>query len=206
MTRERLPRLRPEDLDSEQLEFYRGIVEGPRATGTQHFALTDDEGCLHGPFGIMLHAPGTGAALQELGAAIRYRMSLSDRVREIAILQVAVATGCSFEWYAHTRIGAVVGLGETEIAAIRAGHPAMVDRVEQAAVHVVARLLDGAGLEQEHEYEVAVSVLGTVTVIELVTLVGYYRTLAQLMQVFAVGAPGEPESGGAAQWAGESLP
>lgn len=188
MSPERLLRLRPEDLDTEQRALYRSIVEGPRASGVQHFSLTDDEGCLEGPFGIMLHAPGVGAALQELGAAIRYRTGLSDRVREVAILQVAVATDCSFEWYAHERVGRAAGLTDDELEAVRAGAPRPLDTTERAAVDVVAALL-GAGTLSAEQHDAAASVLGTTALVELIALVGYYRLLAQALNAFGVGPP-----------------
>ena len=85
----RLASLTKDQLDPEQLELYQRILGGPRASGPQHFALTDESGALVGPFGIMLHAPALGRPLQDLGAAIRYQTGLSARVREIAILSVA---------------------------------------------------------------------------------------------------------------------
>ena len=38
-----------------------------------------------------------GAALQDLGAAVRYRTGLTDRVREMAILLVAAHWDSAFE-------------------------------------------------------------------------------------------------------------
>jgi 4-carboxymuconolactone decarboxylase len=57
---------------------------------------------------------------------------------------------------------------------------------------VCRRLLDVDPREpwRDEEYEAAADALGHDGLIELTVLVGYYRTLAQLMQVFAIGAPG----------------
>ena len=82
-----------------------GSLQHTRTAGPQHFALADQDGALVGPFGIMLHAPALGGPLQDLGAAIRYRTSLSAQVREIAILSIAAATDSAFERYAHERVG-----------------------------------------------------------------------------------------------------
>lgn len=188
----RLAALVPDDLDSPQREVYAAITGGPRAAGRQLFALTDEAGALNGPFGVMLHAPGVGLALQELGAAIRYRTDLTDRSREIAILTIAVACESEFEWYAHERVGRAAGLEEAELGALAAGTFATSDAEEAAVVRLTGLLLESpsGGLDSEEHAEL-VSVLGDKKIIELTTLVGYYRTLAQLMGVFAIGAPRE---------------
>src|SRR6476620_489362 len=99
----RLRSLTKEELNDGQLALYNSIVSGPRSTGPQHFHLMDHAGALTGPFGIILHSPVLGRPLQELGAAIRYQTSRSDRIRELAILSVAADTDSSFERYAHER-------------------------------------------------------------------------------------------------------
>lgn len=188
MTAERLPRLTPDRLDADQRTVYDAIAGGDRAKGVQHFPLTAPDGSLHGPFGIMLHAPGIGAALQELGSTIRYRTGLSTRVREIAILQVATAYDSDFERFAHEAVGRAAGLSEEELAALRAGTFTSADVVEQASAELCAFLL-GRRHVDDASYTALSDTLGVDSMIELTTLVGYYSTLAQLLELFAVGAP-----------------
>jgi 4-carboxymuconolactone decarboxylase len=189
---QRLPRLTEPELDDEQLDLYQVITSGPRATGPQLVELQDAHGALNGPFNVMLHAPSIGGPLQELGAAVRFRTRMTDRTREIAILTVATATGSEFERYAHELIGQAAGLTEPELAALRAGNFTSTDPTETTAYAVCRRLLDVDPREpwRDEEYEAAADALGHDGLIELTVLVGYYRTLAQLMQVFAIGAPG----------------
>ncbi|WP_433171447.1 carboxymuconolactone decarboxylase family protein [Actinoallomurus sp. CA-150999] len=189
MTEPRLPRLTRAELDEEQLALHQLITAGPRAAGPQHFAIQDGQGALHGPFGVMLHAPGLGTPLQELGSAVRYRTRMSARTREIAILAVATATGSAFERYAHERVGRAAGLSETELAALRDGTFTSADPVETAAYVLCLRLLGDHHPWSDAEYGAAADALGRECVLELTVLVGYYRTLAQLMDVFGVGAP-----------------
>lgn len=187
---ERLPRLTPGDLTEEQEEVYRSITGGPRAQGKQLFPLTDADGALTGPFGVMLHAPALGVALQEVGAAIRYRTDLSARSREVAILLVAVATDSEFEWYAHSRVGASVGLTPDELDALRQGRFTSDDPGEEAVARLSVALLEGRALD-DGEYALYDAVLGSRAIVEVVVLVGYYRLLAQSMQVFEIGVPEE---------------
>ncbi len=185
----RLPDLLPEDLDAEQRALYDAIVGGPRGTGPQHFPLTTPDGALTGPFAVMIHGPALGRALQELGSAVRYTTGLTDRVREIAILTVAAATDSDFERFAHERVGRAVGITDDELAAIADGSFAPDDGVERAAYDLCRRLLAGSARLTDDEYADLVAVLGTTTITELTVLVGYYRTLADLLAVYEVGVP-----------------
>jgi 4-carboxymuconolactone decarboxylase len=189
---QRLPRLTKAELDVEQLALHRLITSGPRTSGPQLVELQDAHGALNGPFGVMLHAPSIGGPLQELGAAVRFRTRLTDRTREIAILTVATATGSEFERYAHELIGQAAGLTETELSALRNGEFTSTDPTETSAYAVCRRLLDVDPREpwSDEEYAAAANALGREDLIELTVLVGYYRTLAQLMHVFAIEAPG----------------
>lgn len=186
---ERLPRLTPDRLDAAQRALYESIAGGERAKGIQHFPLADEDGSLNGPFGVMLHAPGVGAALQELGGSIRFHTDLSPRVREIAILQVAHATGSTFEWWAHERVGRAVGLTEDEVMQLSLGGFEASDPVESAAAGYCSTLLTSSEVS-DAEYEAAAARLTAEQMIDLAVLVGYYRTLAQLMEVFRIGVPG----------------
>jgi 4-carboxymuconolactone decarboxylase len=185
----RLPDLTPAEMTDDQRAVHDAIASGPRAAGPQLFPLVDASGALTGPFGVMVHEPAIGAPLQELGSAIRYATGLTDRVREIAVLAVAAATGSAFELYAHTRVGRAVGLTDDELRALAEQAFAPSDPAEAAAYDLCRRLLADRSRLTDAEYADLVGVLGTRTVTELVVLVGYYRTLAQLLDVFDVGIP-----------------
>jgi 4-carboxymuconolactone decarboxylase len=122
--------------------------------------------------------------LQGLGAAVRYRTSLSDRIREMAILAVATWWDSDFERYAHEAVGRAVGLTEEEVAQLRevgGGRPE--DPVEAAALDVVWTLLRDRDLDDD-AYRRAREHLSEAVLFELTTLVGYYATLALVMRVF----------------------
>ncbi|MFI6599952.1 carboxymuconolactone decarboxylase family protein [Nonomuraea sp. NPDC050536] len=171
----RLPRLTPDDPASRAL--YDKIVGGPRGT-----SMLDQEGGLAGPFNAMLLSPAVGDALQELGAAIRYRSALSDRARELAILVVASAWDSAFEQQVHEPIARSLGLTDAQLTAIRSGRPPELgDPAEAAVVRVATALVTGRDLDDE-EY----ALLPESVVFELTTLVGYYSTLALQLRVFRV--------------------
>jgi 4-carboxymuconolactone decarboxylase len=184
----RIPKLEPSSLDGEQRSLYQAIAGGQRAQGPQLFRLTDSEGRLEGPFNAFLLQPRLGSALQALGSSVRYETGLDDRCREIAILVVAAHWQSDFEWYAHEAVGRSAGLGDAELTAIRDGrHDALSGR-EAVVARTVAALAVRGDLD-DAEYRDAAGQVGVGGLFELLTLVGYYATLALQLRVFRIPAP-----------------
>ena len=184
----RIPKLEPSSLDDEQRSLYEAIAGGRRAQGPQLFRLVDEEGRLEGPFNAFLLQPQLGSSLQALGSSIRYDTGLDDRCREIAILVVAAHWRSDFEWYAHEAVARSVGLGDAELAAVRDGRHAELAGREAAVARTAAAVVARGDLD-DAEYREAVDHLGTEGLFELLTLVGYYATLALQLRVFRVPAP-----------------
>ena len=187
MTELRFKALAPSDLDDKQRRLYERIVGGPRKDSL--FKLREADGSLTGPFGAMLIAPGVGAALSALGEAMRFQSSLEDRLREIAILTVASHRRASYEWYAHELIARNLGLGDQELQAVRVNDASFWSDPGERATHELVLVLLDHGSPHDELYQQAQEQLGADGVVELVTLVGYYDTLAMLMSVFRIGVP-----------------
>jgi len=184
----RIPKLPPSALDDEQRSLYDAIAGGRRAQGRQLFRLVDDEGCLEGPFNAFLLQARLGSALQALGSSVRYDTGLDDRCREIAILVVAAHWRSDFEWYAHEAVGRAAGLDDAELAAVRDGRHAELAGRESVVARTAAALLEQGDLD-DAQYHEAVGQIGAEGLFELLTLVGYYATLALQLRVFRVPAP-----------------
>ena len=189
----RLPDLRPEVLSAGQRELYESIAGGDRARDAS-FRLTEADGSLVGPFATLLLNPAVGNAVQSVGAAIRFGGDLSPLVRELAILAVAAHHRSPFEWWAHEPIGRRAGLEDAQIAALKAGGtPEFEGNAAAAAAYAFSQALIAGARPDDPTFESARAALGLDGVMELVTLVGYYTLLAQLMETFDVGVPsGEP--------------
>ncbi|WP_417563918.1 carboxymuconolactone decarboxylase family protein [Microbacterium sp.] len=174
----------PAALTDEQRTLYQRITGGPRANGPQHFALTAPDGSLRGPFDAFLLSPQVGDALQQVGAAIRYRTGLPDRARELAILLVAAHWGSAFERESHVAIARSLGVNDVELAALEERDVTAFTGVENLVARTVLALL-GGDLDDELWAE-ASRELGAQVVFELTALVGYYSTLALQLRVFRV--------------------
>jgi 4-carboxymuconolactone decarboxylase len=187
----RLAVLSSDEMTPEQIGLYREILSGPRGQGPRTVLLATGAGGLAGPFNAMLYAPDVGHALQELGAAIRFRTRLTPRVREMAILVVAQAWDSTYERSSHEPIAREIGLTEAEIEALRSGaDPGFTDEQERVAYAVVRALTGPADLDDD-QYAAATATLGERALVELSTLVGYYATLALQLRIFRVN-PADP--------------
>jgi len=164
-------------------EVHAAIAGGPRATGPRLFELTDPEGRLQGPFNAMVLAPSVGLALQELGAAIRYRTGLTDRQREVAILALAAHRRSDFEAYAHEAVGRAVGLTDAELLELRAGRAPESLPDDERLVHAACTALLTERSLDDAAFAEASGRLGLAGLLEVVTLVGYYDTLDLIMRV-----------------------
>ena len=190
----RIPKFEPASLDAEQRSLYDAIAGGRRADGPQLFRLADEDGRLEGPFNAFLLQPRLGSALQALGASVRYDTGLDDRCREIAILVVAAHWRSAFEWYAHEAVGRAAGLGDADLAAVREGRHAALAGRESVIARTAAALVARGDLD-DAEYREAVDHLGPAGLFELLTLVGYYATLALQLRVFRVPPPDDHHTG-----------
>jgi 4-carboxymuconolactone decarboxylase len=183
MPARRLRPLRPDELDAEQRAVYDALADPPGRV------RLDPDGSLQGPFDAMLRAPRSGAALQSVGVALRYRSVLPERVRELATLLVAAHHRSAFEWYAHAPLAAAAGLPDALVEAVRTGGPVEPDDpAEHAASVAVAQLLAGGDVDDD-AWAGAVDTLGEAGAVELTTLVGYYSLLAMQMRVLRVPLP-----------------
>jgi 4-carboxymuconolactone decarboxylase len=183
---ERLARIREDEMSPEQVAIYDRFRTGRRVRPGAPFTLLHPDGGLVGPANAWLLSPAVGSALERLGGATRFDLSLPDRCREIAILLVGFHRDSAFELYAHRAAGRAAGLTEEEIEGLAADPgPAFADPAERA-VQAATRAMLRAGTLTDDEYAGAVAVLGKPALFELVVLVGYYQLVATQLAVFGV--------------------
>jgi len=71
--------------------------------------------------GVLLHSPPFAGGWNGMLGAVRGASTLPADIRELAILRVASRNGAEYEWAAHEPLARQAGLGDEQIAAIRAG-------------------------------------------------------------------------------------
>jgi len=123
---------------------------------------------------VALCAPELTDKWQQLGELLRYRTSLPLRLSELAVLIVARHHDCQYVWHAHAQVAQKAGLADEAIEAIRSGRrPAFRQDDETAVYDYCAELLETKFVSAP-AYARALDRLGTVGIVELTALLGYY--------------------------------
>jgi 4-carboxymuconolactone decarboxylase len=148
-------------------------------------------GALIGPFIPALRSPEFMRRLQRLGEFLRYDNALGPQLSEMLILLVARQWTQQFEWSVHAPIARQSGVGEEVIEAIAHGRRPLTMTKDQAIGHDVFDELQRNRHVSDGTYARAVAALGEQGVVELVGIIGYYSTLAMIMNVAQTPAPAD---------------
>ena len=176
----RLPLPADAELTPRQLEVVDMVRNGPR-------------GGVRGPFGAWIRSPEFAAIAQDLGAHVRFRSCLNDRVREVVICTTAASLRAQYEWFAHARIALEAGVAMGSLEAIRNNlTPADMPPDEEMAYTFAEELLRTKRVSDTTSKK-AVAQFGEEGVVEIVGAVGYYTLVGLTLNVAAVALPeGEP--------------
>jgi 4-carboxymuconolactone decarboxylase len=162
-----IPRAR---LKAAQKRAARELAAGPR-------------GGVVGPFIPALRSPELMRRLQRLGEYLRYDNVLGPRLTELAILLTARAWTQQLEWGYHTASAAAQGIPEHVIAAIAQGRrPARMMR-KDAVLYEFFMAIERRKSVGDAIYARAVAAFGEAGVIDLIGVIGYYTTLAMILNV-----------------------
>jgi 4-carboxymuconolactone decarboxylase len=165
-----------ETLTEAQGEVYRRIVSGPR-------------GHIVGPLRVALHSPELADRWQAFGEFLRYRTSLEPQISELAIIIVGRFWNSQLEWLVHADIAQKSGVSKALIEDIRLGRPPRFVNDREACVYEFTRELLAHSRVAEDTYVRAWAELGTVTLVELTALVGYYSMVAMMLNAHKVPLP-----------------
>ena len=130
-------------------------------------------------------APAALRPLTELGQAILLRSELDPRLREIAILAVARATGSAYERAQHEEIARTIGMSDADIAAVSSGDLQALD----PDARLVARFADAIARHVRAGDELTAAVLELLDrrqATELVVCCAYYSAMARIIATCGV--------------------
>ena len=159
-----------EQLTPEQRTMIEHVLAGPRNS-------------LGGPFNVLLRSPEMGDKLQDFGASMRFLTSIPAQLRELAILIAARHWTQQYEWQAHSRAAAQAGLDAAIIEAIAAGRRPESLSPEEAAVYDFGTELLTTHEVSDSTFAAAKNMFGERGVVDLIALMGYYQTVAMLLNV-----------------------
>lgn len=172
----RIPIPTPETMTSEQRAVYETVVSGPR-------------GAVVGPLLAALHRPVLADRWQLFGALLRYETKLPPRLNELAILVTARHWNAQTEWYIHAQAAAKAGLPDAIIEAIKVGErPDFADPGDER-IYDYGRCLVTTGRVPAALHAEVQENWGTVGVVELTALIGYYTMVAMTLNAHELPLP-----------------
>jgi len=154
--------------------------------------ISSPRGEVRGPFMAMLRSPELTDRTQQLGAFLRYRCSVPERLREWTILITARIWQQTFEWAVHAPLALAAGVSATAIVALAGGREPVEAAPDERAIYAFAHDLHCAHFVSDDVYGEVLDLLGEHGVVELVGLCGYYAMLAMTMNVARTPFPGAP--------------
>lgn len=178
----RIPVLEAEQLNPAQKQIHDKIASGPRGRAAHIFRL-------------LLNSPGLADTAQQVGAYLRYNSTLSDRVRELAIVTVAAYWKVDYEWRAHAPLAAKAGVPESTLEEFGRGkRPRFADSTDGIVYDYVTAALKQSGIE-EAVYDEARRTFDEEQLVDLTAIAGYYTMLATFMNAFDLQPePAEPRA------------
>jgi 4-carboxymuconolactone decarboxylase len=172
-TRNRVPRIRMEDLDAEGKRVVAAAKGGLEAI------------LASAPRSIRIYSPRVAEYMTQGNDYLRYQSGLDPQLREVTILVAARAMDAQYEWAAHEEDAIAAGVPQGVIETIKHGRPAAsVKDPKQAAVIDLGR----EALYDHHvrpgTFKRAVDLLGRKQLIDVVSLMGHYTATAILLHAF----------------------
>ena len=169
---DRMPPIPKDKMTEAQKKALNEVTAGPRGAGGAE-----------GPFVPLLRSPELMSRLQKTGEYLRFHNSIGPKLTEFIILLTARQWTQQYEYNAHEPSALKAGVKQDFIAAIAEGRrPAGMAADEEAAYDFCTELRQNQGVS-DATYARAVTKFGEQGVIDMTGLMGYYTTLAMIMNV-----------------------
>lgn len=136
-----------------------------------------------GPFFPLLRSPELMVRTSALGEYLRYRSKLPPRLSEFVILLTARQWSQQYEWNAHYTIAVKAGVSEAMATAIAQGRrPAGMAADHEALYDFCLELMRTRSVSDAN-YQRALKLFGEQGIVDTVGIVGYYSTIAMVLNV-----------------------
>ena len=134
-----------------------------------------------GPWAVLTRSPELMSRTLMLSDYLRFNSTLPPRLSEFVILMTAREWGQNYEWNAHQPLAVKGGLNPEIAKAIAEGRrPAPMAEDEASLYDLIQELLHNHTIS-DATYARAVSKFGEQTVVEAVSISGYYTMVAMLL-------------------------
>jgi 4-carboxymuconolactone decarboxylase len=178
MTDRRYPALEDAQMTPDQRRVAKILTDGPRKG-------------LPGPFHALLRSPELADRVRNLGDFVRFSSSVPAQLNELAIMMVARFLTAQYEWYAHRRLSAELGLAPAIADAIAEGRRPAALSADQAVVYDFCNELLNKKDVSDPIYAAALARFGETALIELVATVGYYSFVSMILNTVRMPLPAD---------------
>ena len=169
---DRMPPIPKDKMTEAQKKAFDEVTSGPRGAGGAE-----------GPFVPLLRSPEFMSVLQKTGEYVRFHNGIGPKLTEFVILLTARQWTQQYEYDVHQVNGLKAGVKQETISAITEGRrPTGMAADEEIVYDFCAELRQNQSVS-DATYARAVSKFGEQGVIDMTGLVGYYTTLAMIMNV-----------------------
>jgi len=167
---DRMPPIPAAQMTEAQKQVAAEIAAGPR-------------GKVEGPYWPIIRSPGYTRPMQKVGEFFRYHCSLDRKLNEMAALIAARSWSSQFVWDVHILQALAAGLKPEIARAIADGRrPDGMARDEETLWDFLAEL-NASKSVSDPTYARALATFGESGIIDILGIVGYYATLAMIMNV-----------------------
>lgn len=144
---------------------------------------------------LLLHSPELASGWNTFLGAVRNRLSLSPRLREIAMCSVAVLNGADYEFFHHAPEFIKAGGSQEQVDALRdveaaAKNTELFDDAERAALSLSLEMTRAVKVEDDTFAKAANALGSTASVIELIAVIAVYNMVSRFLVALDV----QPES------------
>ena len=160
------------------------IVDAVRARRGGHLTHLDR---------ILLHSPPLASGWNSLLGAVRTRLSLDPRMREIVICAVASLNGAEYEFHHHSAELLKTGADEHHVSALRdvgsaINHRGLFSEAERAALQLTLEMTNGVAVNEETMDWVKRNMPNDQSVVDLVATVATYNMVSRFLVALDVRA------------------
>ena len=165
----------------------KDVVDAVRARRGGHLTHLDR---------MLLHSPPLASGWNALLGAVRGRLSLDARMREIAICAVAALNGAEYEFHHHAPELLKAGGDEHQVRALRdvasaVNNGSLFTEAERAALQLTLEMTEGVAVNEDTMGWVKKVMPSPQAVVELVATIATYNMVSRFLVALDVRADGD---------------
>ncbi len=135
---------------------------------------------------MLLHSPPIASGWLALFTGIRQQSTLSSRLRELAILRIAVLNGAEYEFKAHVPFALREGVTQAQVDALKAGRaPGGLGEADEAAL-AYAEAMTRTVRVPDAVFAAVRKHLGDREVLELTVTIAGYNLVSRVLEALEI--------------------